>query len=179
MNNLTFGTRTGKYSASDANNSRTGEGASGRHTASAFAYYETLGGGIGAGPDRQGGDGMHAHMSNTRNTPVEALEFDYPVRVCEYRYREDSGGDGFHRGGNGLVRTLEFLVPVTATLVSERRNTGPYGLMGGKPGAAGVNRLIREDETTELPGKVTLVLQPGDKLQVQTPGGGGWGLPDE
>ncbi len=178
MNNLTFGNRTGQGPALNVKDGREKESASDRHASSVFAYYETLAGGIGAGHDRQGGDGMHSHMSNTRNTPVEAWEFDYPVRVVEYRYRDDSGGDGLHRGGDGLVRTIEFLEPVTATLVSERRHTRPYGLMGGKPGAAGLNNLIRGNEIRELPGKVTLDLLPGDRLQVLTPGGGGWGSPD-
>ncbi len=178
MNNLTFGSRIGEDPPSNARESQVGEDPSNRPFASPFAYYETVGGGIGAGHDRHGGDGMHAHMSNTRNTPVEALEFDYPVRVLEYRYREDSGGNGLHRGGNGLIRTIEFLMPVTATILSERRYTRPYGLMGGKPGAAGLNNLIRENETRKLPGKVTLELQRGDRLQVLTPGGGGWGSPD-
>ena len=142
---------------------------------SPFVYYETLGGGIGAGPETDGGHGMHSHMSNTRNTPVEALEYNFPIRIKEYSLRHSSGGAGQYRGGDGLLRSIEFLTPVTATLMSERRERPSYGLNGGEPGQPGRNSLIRDGQVTPLPGKITLDLQAGDTLHVETPGGGGWG----
>jgi N-methylhydantoinase B len=142
---------------------------------SPFVYYETLGGGIGAGPAADGGHGMHSHMSNTRNTPVEALEYNFPLRIRKYSLRHGSGGAGKYRGGDGLVRTLEFLAPVTATIMSERRERPAYGLNGGQPGQPGRNSLIRNGQTSQLPGKITLDLKTGDILRVETPGGGGWG----
>jgi N-methylhydantoinase B len=141
-----------------------------------FAYYETVGGGLGAGPDGPGGSGMHAHMSNTLNTPIEALEFSHPLRVERYALRPRSGGAGAFVGGDGLTRAIRFLVPVTVTITSERRRRSPYGLRGGEPGAPGRNRLQRADgATTDLPGKVTVDILPGDILSLETPGGGGWG----
>jgi N-methylhydantoinase B len=114
-------------------------------------------------------------MSNTRNTPVEALEMAYPIRVETYALRHDSGGRGRHSGGDGLVRAIRFLAAATATLTGERRRLAPYGLAGGQPGAPGRNSLIRDGAPTDLPGKTTLALQPGDVIRVETPGGGGWG----
>ncbi len=140
-----------------------------------FAYYETIGGGAGAGPQGDGGSGLHVHMSNTRNTPIEALEFAYPLRVVEYSLRHNSGGAGQHRGGEGLVRSLQFLAPATATITSERRVKRPYGLQGGGGGENGRNQLIRGGTTTDLPGKTSVSLQPGDVLRIETPSGGGWG----
>ncbi len=140
-----------------------------------FAYYETNGGGLGAGPAAVGGSGMHAHMSNTLNTPIEALEVTFPIRVHQYAYRAHSGGKGRHRGGNGLIREMEFLAPVNATIMSERRERGPYGLEGGEDGLPGRNLLIRDGQEKLLPGKITLDLEPGDRIQIKTPGGGGWG----
>ncbi|MDX1688216.1 MAG: hydantoinase B/oxoprolinase family protein [Candidatus Promineifilaceae bacterium] len=160
MNNLTFG---GTY-PDDADNA--GE---------TFAYYETLGGGIGAGPDADGGHGMHAHMSNTRNTPVEALEYAFPLRVQRYALRHDSGGTGRHQGGDGLIRSIRYLSPVTVTITSERRERSPYGLRGGAPGAPGRNLLLRDGHEQALSGKVRLDLEAGDVLRLETPGGGGWG----
>lgn len=160
MNNLTFG---GVY-PDDA-----------RDRGDTFAYYETLGGGIGAGPSADGGHGMHAHMSNTRNTPVEALEYSFPLRVERYALRQGSGGSGRYRGGDGLVRAIRFLSPATITITSERRERPPYGLEGGTPGVAGRNLLIRDGQEQALPGKVTLELDSGDVLRLETPGGGGWG----
>ncbi len=144
-----------------------------------FAYYETLGGGSGASPQADGASGIHCHMSNTLNTPVEALEMALPVRVQRYALRRGSGGRGQHRGGDGLVRVIEFLAPARVTLLSDRRQTGPYGLAGGLPGAAGVNQLHRSDGSPEreLPGKVSFDADPGDVLSISTPGGGGWGPP--
>jgi N-methylhydantoinase B len=114
-------------------------------------------------------------MSNTRNTPIEALEHALPVRVERYSLRRGSGGAGLHPGGDGLRRDLCFLVPVTATVLSERRRHAPWGLAGGRAGAPGRNCLIRDGQETGLPGKFTLNLLPGDILSLQTPGGGGWG----
>ncbi len=140
-----------------------------------YAYYETVGGGAGAGPVGDGASGVHVHMSNTRNTPVEALEIAYPIRVEAYSLRHGSGGQGRHTGGDGLVRAIHFLAAATATLTGERRRHAPYGLAGGQPGTPGHNTLIRDGATRDLPGKTTLVLRPGDVIRVETPGGGGWG----
>jgi N-methylhydantoinase B len=114
-------------------------------------------------------------MSNTRNTPVEALEYSYPLRVVAYSLRSDSGGRGQYRGGDGLRRSIEFLCPVSVTITSERRERPPYGLNGGEPGVVGGNSLVRQGKTIQLPGKVSLDLEAGDLLQIETPGGGGWG----
>jgi N-methylhydantoinase B len=142
-----------------------------------FAYYETVGGGVGAGPQGNGLSGIHVHMTNTLNTPVEALEYAYPFRVRRYVLRSGSGGAGKHRGGDGLVREVEFLCPATLTLLSERRRIPPYGLQGGQPGALGRNILIREGDELELPGKAEVRIREGDLLSLHTPGGGGWGEP--
>ncbi len=144
-----------------------------------FAYYETIGGGGGAGPHTDGLSGRHAHMTNTLNTPVEALEFALPIRVRRYALRRGSGGAGKHRGGDGLIREIEFLTPAHVTILSERRRRGPYGLAGGLPGKPGRNLLFRADGSPaqELPGKVTFDVAAGDLLSIQTPGGGGWGIP--
>jgi N-methylhydantoinase B len=144
-----------------------------------FAYYETLGGGAGAGPAGDGLSGVHVHMTNTLNTPVEALEYAYPCRVRRYALRAGSGGAGQHRGGDGLVREIEFLCPATVTILSERRRTAPYGLQGGKPGAKGQNVLLRDGEEKELAGKAELRVARGDLLSLRTPGGGGWGTPSD
>jgi N-methylhydantoinase B len=140
-----------------------------------FAYYETVGGGAGAGPAGDGLSGIHVHMTNTLNTPVEALEYAYPLRVRRYALRHGSGGSGQHRGGDGLVREIEFLCPATVTILSERRRAAPYGLQGGAPGRQGRNLLIQGGEVQELPGKVSIQVQQGDVLSLRTPGGGGWG----
>ncbi|HZD10606.1 MAG TPA: hydantoinase B/oxoprolinase family protein, partial [Candidatus Binatia bacterium] len=141
-----------------------------------FAYYETLGGGIGAGPQGPGGSGMHAHMSNTRNTPVEALESTFPLRVEKYALRTGSGGCGRHAGGDGLVRRIRFLAPVSVTITSERRQRRPYGLCGGDPGKAGRNAVTHVDgRETVVGGKVSLQVEAGDVVTIETPGGGAWG----
>jgi len=141
---------------------------------SGYAYYETIGGGMGAGPDGDGLSGVHVHMSNTLNTPVEALEFHYPFRITRYELRRGSGGRGRRRGGDGLIRSIYFLAPATVTLLAERRRRQPYGLAGGEPGAAGKDTLVGAVER-RLPGKVTLRVHAGDELTIATPGGGGWG----
>lgn len=143
-----------------------------------FVYYETIGGGHGGGPQGPGISGRHVHMTNTRNTPVEALEQALPLRVLDYSLREGSGGAGRHRGGEGLRRSFEFLHPATVTLNSERRIYAPWGLAGGAPGARGSNRLLRAGQERDLGGKFTGELQAGDVVIVETPGGGGWGPPD-
>jgi N-methylhydantoinase B/oxoprolinase/acetone carboxylase alpha subunit len=143
-----------------------------------FAYYETMGGGMGARPGADGLSGVHVHMSNTRNTPIEALEMELPLHVRRYALRHGSGGAGRYRGGDGLCRELMFLVPATVTLLTDRRKRAPYGLYGGTPGAKGFNTLERDGIVTELPGKVTIDVQTGDILTVYTPGGGGF-LPAE
>jgi N-methylhydantoinase B len=114
-------------------------------------------------------------MTNTRNTPVEALEYTLPVRILGYGLRDDSGGQGRFCGGDGIRRVYEFLAPATVTINSERRINAPYGLQGGKSGQRGVNRLIRNGQETILSGKATLHVQSGDQLIIETPGGGGWG----
>ena len=143
---------------------------------SPWTYYETLGGGMGAHPLGDGFSGAHVHMSNTLNTPVEALELAYPLRLTRYHLRRGSGGAGKHRGGEGIVREYEILRPTTATILSERRAIAPWGLAGGSPAAPGRNLLIDTDGTEEeLSSKVTRRLQPGQRLRIETPGGGGWG----
>lgn len=149
-----------------------------------FAYYETIGGGMGAHARGPGRSGAHTHMTNTQNTPVEALEHAYPLRVRQYAIRRGSGGGGRHWGGDGVIREIEALAPCQATLVTERRRRRPYGLAGGEPGAAGRNVLIRskaaqgpagEPEEMILPGKAEVRLEAGDRLRIETPGGGGYG----
>jgi N-methylhydantoinase B len=141
----------------------------------AFTYYETIGGGQGACPDADGPSGVHVAMSNTRNTPVEALELEFPLRVVTYALRRGSGGTGRFRGGDGVVRELEVLEPMTASLITERRRHAPAGADGGGPGACGRNLLNDE----ELPAKWTGELRPGDRLRLETPGGGGHGEPPD
>jgi N-methylhydantoinase B len=136
-----------------------------------FTYYETLGGGQGACLDADGPSGVHVAMSNTLNTPVEALELEFPLRVTRYELRRDSGGAGTHRGGDGVVRELEALAPMAYSLITERRRHAPPGAEGGEPGARGRNLLNGE----ELPPKATGELRPGDRLAIETPGGGGYG----
>ena len=144
-----------------------------------FAYYETLGGGMGARPTGDGASAIHSHMTNTMNTPVEALEYAYPFRVTRYVVRGESGGNGRYRGGDGLCRDLEILSRAQVTMLSERRITGPYGLDGGHPGQPGRNRLFRDGQTRELPGKCQIEVQAGDVLKIETPGGGGYGKPQQ
>lgn len=138
-----------------------------------FAYYETVGGGMGATPQHDGPSAIHSHMTNTLNTPAEALEYAYPLRVLRYAVRRGSGGRGLHRGGDGIRRDVQVLVPARATLLTERRVTRPYGLHGGEPGQPGENCLIRDGEEMPLPGKGEVELQAGDVISLRTPGGGG------
>jgi N-methylhydantoinase B len=143
-----------------------------------FAYYETLGGGAGARPGMAGPSAIHDHMSNTLNTAVEALESDLPVRITRYALRRGSGGEGRWRGGEGLERGIEFLEATALTVLSERRRFSPYGLHGGGAGAVGANSRTRDGETTDLGGKASLALAPGDAVLICTPGGGAIGSAD-
>ncbi len=140
-----------------------------------FAYYETIAGGHGASAVRDGASGTHSHMTNSWNTPIEAFEHIYPVRVRRYSLRRGSGGHGKHRGGDGIVRELEFLTAAEFTLLADRRERGPYGLSGAEAGQTGAAQRIRGRQTVTLPGRTRLELEPGDRLRIETPGGGGWG----
>ena len=143
-----------------------------------FVYYETIGGGMGARPGKDGISGIHTHMTNTMNTPIEALEFAFPLRLKRYALRRGSGGAGQHRGGDGLVRDVEFLSPARVTILSERRKFHPPGFHGGHHGQTGENVLLKGGyEEVHLAGKETLDVEAGDVLSIRTPGGGGWGLP--
>lgn len=144
-------------------------------TGAPVAYYETVSGGMGARPGLDGLSGVHTHMTNSLNTPVEALEHAYPVRVVRYALRRGSGGSGKSRGGDGVIREVRFLTKVQITLLSDRRKFRPYGLHGGEPGAAGSNVLLRRGVAESLPSKITTWAEPDDILSIQTPGGGGWG----
>ncbi len=146
-----------------------GEGAGSE--AANWDYYETIGGGSGAGSQGAGASAIQTHMTNTRNTPIEVLEMHYPLRVRRYALRRDSGGAGRHRGGDGLIREFEFLQPASITLLTERRRHAPWGLNGGQPGKPGSNQLNGE----LLAGKVNREVRAGDVLTIETPGGGGWG----
>ncbi len=141
------------------------------------AYYETIGGGAGAGPATAGASALQTHMTNTRNTPIEVLEQTLPVRCTRYARRRGSGGGGLHAGGDGIVRELELLAPTTVTIIGERRRRPPYGLSGGGPGATGEDTLRRGERVVRLPGKVTFAAHAGDVLTIATPGGGGHGDP--
>jgi N-methylhydantoinase B len=136
-----------------------------------WTYYETIGGGQGACPDADGPDAVHVAMSNTLNTPVEALETEFPVRVRELAVRRGSGGTGGHRGGDGIVREIEALEPMRYTLIAERRRLRPRGRDGGEDADAGRDTLNEQP----IPGKSAGELAPGDRLRIETPGGGGHG----
>jgi N-methylhydantoinase B len=145
----------------------------GEHSHDGFSYYETLGGGQGACPDADGPSGVHVAMSNTLNTPIEALEREFPVRVVEYALRRGSGGAGAHRGGDGVVRELQALREMTFSLIAERRRHAPRGAGGGGPGLPGRDSI----DGQAIPGKLTGTLKPGQRLRIETPGGGGFGEP--
>jgi 5-oxoprolinase (ATP-hydrolysing) len=143
-----------------------------------FGYYETIGGGTGAGPDWHGKSGLHAHMSNTRITDPEILERRYPILLHRFAIRRGSGGGGRYRGGDGLIRELEFLKPMNVAILSERRVIPPYGLEGGAPGQRGLNLLIRKDgRQVNLGGKNAVRVEAGERIRIETPGGGGYGPP--
>ena len=157
MNNLTIG----------GIDERTGE---------PFAYYETIAGGMGARPDQPGVSGVHTHMTNSLNTPAEALEYAYPLRITQYSLRKGSGGKGKFRGGDGIVREVELLADSEVTLLADRRSRGPYGLQGGSDGAAGRTEVVHHDGGLEaLPGKTSVRLKKGERVRIESPGGGGWG----
>jgi 5-oxoprolinase (ATP-hydrolysing) len=141
-----------------------------------FGYYETIGGGAGAGPGFAGASGVHVHMTNTRITDAEVLETRFPVRLLEFSLRRGSGGAGRFRGGDGLVRRYEALAPLEVSLLTERRRVAPWGLAGGGEGACGRNQVERRGGAIEaVPGCATLRLATGDRWQIETPGAGGWG----
>jgi len=142
-----------------------------------FAYYETLGGGMGARASGPGESAVHSHMTNTLNTPVEALEYSYPFLVTRYGVRRHTGGAGAHRGGDGITREIELLSRAEITVLSERRSIPPYGLQGGEPGKKGRNAVIRDGNLEERPGKFSEILKKGDRILIETPGGGGFGSP--
>lgn len=147
-----------------------------RRDGRSWAFYETNGCGMGARPSNDGIDAIHAHMTNTLNTPIEAIEQEYPLRVTRYEIAEGTGGSGRYRGGNGLVRSLQLLEGTAqATLLSDRHVVGAPGVRGGAAGAPGRHMLTRNGAETALPGKISLRLEPGDVLTIQTPGGGGYG----
>jgi len=161
MNNLTFG----------GTESRPGRGRG------AFAYYETIAGGMGARPGRDGVSGIHTHMTNSLNTPVEVLEHSLPIRVRQYSLRRGSGGAGKWRGGDGIIREFELLTEMQVGLLSDRRKIGPYGLSGGKAGAPGRCEVQIAGRKHNLPSKGAWHLPKGGVLRVETPGGAGWGKP--
>jgi N-methylhydantoinase B len=140
-----------------------------------YTYYETIAGGLGGSPQIHGASGHHAHMTNSLNTPVEALEYAYPFRMVRYALRRGSGGAGLNRGGDGLVREIELLGDAQVTLLADRRETSPRGLAGGEDGAPGVSLVIQNGKEEKLPGKCTRELRAGSRLRIESPGGGGWG----
>ena len=145
-----------------------------------FVYYETIAGGMGARPTKDGISGIQAHMTNTMNTPIEALEFAFPLRLKRYALRRGTGGKGKYNGGDGLMRDVEFLTAARVTILSERRKFPPPGYHGGHHGEPGENVLIKGGyEEVHLAGKETLDVEPGDVLSIRTPGGGGWGVPED
>ena len=157
MNNLTIG----------GLDPRTGE---------PFTYYETVAGGMGARPTKPGVSGVHTHMTNSLNTPAEALEYAYPLRVCRYSLRPGSGGKGEFPGGDGIVREIEVLADCEVTLLADRRSRGPWGLAGGADGAPGKTFITRRDGSVEpMPAKFSTRLRKGERITIETPGGGGWG----
>ncbi|HBO51943.1 MAG TPA: 5-oxoprolinase, partial [Planctomycetes bacterium] len=145
-----------------------------------FGYYETIAGGAGAGEGFPGAAGVHTHMTNTRITDPEVLERRYPVRLRRFSLRAGSGGAGRFPGGDGVIRELEFLDEVEVSILSQRRARGPYGAAGGAPGQPGRNLLLRPGakEWEELPAVTTFSARAGDRLRIETPGGGGWGAPE-
>jgi N-methylhydantoinase B len=140
-----------------------------------FAYYETIAGGMGAGPANNGLTATHTHMTNSLNTPIEAFEHQYPVRITQYRVRRGSGGPGRTRGGDGIVREYEFLTPAEVTILADRRTSAPYGLQGGASGTSGLSSVRKDDHWEPLPGKTRFNVKAGQVVRIETPGGGGFG----
>jgi N-methylhydantoinase B len=144
-----------------------------------FASYETIPGGAGAGPGGPGESGIQTHMTNTANTPVEALERTHPIRVWRFELREGSGGDGVHDGGEGVVKEVEFLAPASVSIVGDRRHTGPPGAAGGGAGSPAADfQFDAAGGGAPLPGPAQVRVRPGGRIRIETPGGGGWGKPD-
>ncbi len=167
MNNLTIGGMDLRFGDRRFGGPRTGE---------PFAYYETIAGGMGGRPTKDGVSGVHTHMTNSLNTPAEALEYAYPVRLRQYSLRPKSGGAGLHTGGDGIIREIEVLTDAQVTLLADRRSRGPYGLNGGADGAPGRTLIIRRDGSEEvIPGKTSVRLRSGERVRIESPGGGGWG----
>jgi N-methylhydantoinase B len=165
MNNLTIG----------GIDLRSGDPCSGEP----FTYYETIAGGMGARPNKDGVSGVHTHMTNSLNTPAEALEYAYPIRLRQYSFRSNSGGKGLHVGGDGIVREIEVLSDAQVTMLADRRSRSPYGLAGGADAAPGRTLVIRQDGSAEvLPGKTSVRLHAGERVRIESPGGGGWGRPN-
>lgn len=142
-----------------------------------FSYYETVAGGMGARPDADGISAIHTHMTNSLNTPAEALEYAYPLRVREYRIRKGSGGKGKQRGGDGVIREIETLAPARMSLLADRRKSGPYGLAGGDSGKPGIAAIIRDGRKRKIGSKGSWELEAGDRVRIESPGGGGFGEP--
>jgi len=142
-----------------------------------FSYYETVAGGMGARPDEDGISAIHTHMTNSLNTPAEALEYAYPLRVREYRIRKGSGGKGKRNGGDGVIREIETLAPARMSLLADRRKRGPYGLAGGDSGKPGTAAIIRERRKRKIGSKGSWELEAGDRVRIESPGGGGFGKP--
>jgi N-methylhydantoinase B len=141
-----------------------------------FAYYETIAGAMGGRPTKPGISGVHTHMTNSLNTPSEALEYAYPLRVRNYSLRHGSGGEGLYNGGDGVVRDIEVLTDAEVTLLADRRTRGPYGLNGGKGGKPGTAEVLRLDGSTEsFGGKFNVRLRKGERIRIQSPGAGAWG----
>ncbi len=140
-----------------------------------YTYYETIGGGMGAFSGGNGESAVQSHMTNTLNTPVEAIEYNYPLRVLRYGVRRNSGGNGLYKGGDGIIREIEFLTDSEITVISERRRIPPYGLFGGESGRTGKNIIIKDGSEKNMKGKFTIKLSKGDKIRIETPGGGGFG----
>jgi N-methylhydantoinase B len=140
-----------------------------------FSYYETVAGGMGARPRQDGMSAVHTHMTNSLNTPAEALEYAYPLRVRKYKIRKGSGGKGKQRGGDGVIREIETLVPARMSLLADRRKHGPYGLSGGEDGQPGNATMIHKGQTRKIGSKGSWELVAGDRVRIETPGGGGWG----
>lgn len=173
-------------SQGDTNNLTFGFGGNraGEAETKGFGYYETIAGGSGAGPHWEGTSGVHTHMTNTRITDAEVFERRYPVLLREFSLRASSGGEGQHRGGDGVIREIEFRIPVQVSILSERRVFHPYGLEGGEDAKCGQNLWVRlvqrpdgewEERVINLGGKNSVQMQPGERVIIQTPGGGGWG----
>jgi N-methylhydantoinase B len=159
MNNFTFG------------------GSDPRYGGATFAYYETIAGGLGARPGLDGISGIHTHMTNSLNSPTEVMEHAYPVRVHRYSFRHGSGGKGRYRGGDGLIREVEFLTDAQVGFLSDRRTRGPYGLAGGQPGTPGKNELIENGKRRTMPAKCAFYVEKGAIVRIESPGGGAWGPP--